>query len=217
MIVKPDQFIFLYGRDLCYSITTDCNVYQNIDIQFKNGDWVIVSGSNGVGKSTLVKQLAGFPLSQVSGELALFWNEQRIPNAIHPLLSGLIAPYIALPSYITYQRYIHLLQLSRMTHIDLTKQTELLQRFKIQHCTQKRLGVLRPSHQILFLILIALLFKQPVLLFDEIETWLDTASLEQVCDYIHHERNNHIIIWATKRPTEIPSGNRSIHLSGTDS
>ena len=80
-------------------------VFRNVDVTFGLGDKIAITGSNGSGKSTFLKCLAGQqPLSE--GEIIYFHNNQAVPESEQFRQVAFSAPYLELPEEFTLREFL---------------------------------------------------------------------------------------------------------------
>lgn len=80
-------------------------IFRNVDVTFGLGDKIAITGSNGSGKSTFLKCLAGQqPLSE--GEINYFHNDQAVPESEQFRQVAFSAPYLEFPEEFTLKEFL---------------------------------------------------------------------------------------------------------------
>lgn len=80
-------------------------VFRNLNLSFGLGEKIAITGSNGSGKSTFLKCLAGQqPLSE--GNVNYFFNDQAVPESEQFRKVSFSAPYLELPEEFTLKEFL---------------------------------------------------------------------------------------------------------------
>ena len=194
-----DNVSFKYPKKLSLTL-------QNINLTFKAGKITALTGESGVGKSTLLKILAGI-LKPTGGEI--FWNEiptsrmekfsflskiSYSPQAPHLFEANLIKNLTMFDELnaAQLQKYLSVLNLSDLN----LNAAQKLSRGQLQ-----RLGLIR-----------ALLKDTPIILLDEPTAGLDEITEKKVLMLIKEISLRKTIIIATHRAAVIESADETVSL-----
>lgn len=157
-------------------------LFDNLDIELKAGELVCFMGSNGVGKSTLIRTLAGLhsPIS-TSGQVG---ND---PKNISVVLTDRInAVNMTVEELVTYGRYPYLdwnIKLNDHDH-KLIKQAIALTH--IQHLVSKKIYELSDGQLQMTMIARALAQDTPIILLDEPTAHLDLNNRVEIMNLLRN-------------------------------
>lgn len=175
---------------------TQIILFENLDINLRAGELVCFMGSNGVGKSTLLRTLAGLhpPVSPLKG------GSRRNPEGVSVVLTDRVtAVNMTVGELVTYGRYPYL-----DWNIKLSKQdVEIIERAvaqtRIEHLVSKKLYELSDGQLQMAMIARALAQDTPVILLDEPTAHLDLNNRVEIMSLLRSlsRRENKAILIAT--------------------
>ena len=157
------------------SLTKVYNGHGIKDVSFsvEPGDVLGIVGPNGVGKSTLLKCIAGL-LQPDRG--TVLYNSTPINYPAGELI-GYMPEFPALPSFFTPKQTLqYLMYMREKTNQDMYV-SEILEQFQITSFCNKSNHALSQGMQKRVMMAVAFMLKPPILLLDEPTNGLDTAGL----------------------------------------
>ncbi len=182
-------------------------------IEFCSGDFVLISGANGSGKSHLLQLIKGI-IPQIidlnhATRNAIVYNNSSIEN-----LPELAQNEIAYLGQIPYTGFVidHVLQdlwfssrgLHSMDHNAFEKDIlRILSDFDILQLIDRKISSLSSGEQQLINVTRILLQQPKVLLLDEFGEYLSNNNLQKVIDCVKDDLENMIVIVADHNPSEI--------------
>ena len=180
-------------------------VVSNINVEIKSGELTCLIGSNGIGKSTLLKTLTGF-LPKLSGRLLLDGRD------INMLSQRERAKYISI--VLTYKSDVQNLSVTemvgmgRMPHTgfwgklntsDQTIVAEAIEMVGIEHLKNRMIQTLSDGERQKVMIAKALAQQTPVILLDEPTSFLDFPSKVEMLQLLHRlaKETNKVVFLST--------------------
>lgn len=166
-------------------------VVSNINVEIKSGELTCLIGSNGIGKSTLLKTLTGF-LPKLSGRLLLDGRD------INMLSQRERAKYISI--VLTYKSDVQNLSVTEMVGMgrmpytgfwgklnanDQTIVAEAIEMVGIEHLKNRMIQTLSDGERQKVMIAKALAQQTPVILLDEPTSFLDFPSKVEMLQLLH--------------------------------
>lgn len=141
-------------------------VLESIDLTFERGEWIGLLGSNGTGKTTLIRSLLG-TVPAMSGEVTIDgFDVATSPELARSRLSYAIPPE-QLPLGLTGRQFIALNTELRWLPSNSANQNEWIDRLGLQEWLDVPLRVCSLGTQQKFSILATVLSDAPLLVFDE--------------------------------------------------
>jgi len=170
----PPESAMLYATDLSvgYSSTV---LFDKIDISLEPGKLTCFMGPNGIGKSTLIRTLAGLQ-RPLAGEISN-QNEKKIAVV---LTDKITASHMTVYDLVSYGRYPHLNWGVTFTSRDQEVIAQSIREVRIQPLASKKLEELSDGQLQLAMIARALAQETPVLLLDEPTAHLDLNNRVEV-------------------------------------
>lgn len=154
-------------------------LFENISLQLQPGKLVCFMGSNGIGKSTLIRTLGGLqpPLAG-----AISNNE---PQQISVVLTDKItASHMTVQELITYGRYPYMNWNIQLTSEDLQAIQKAVNQTRVQHLLSKRLFELSDGQLQMTMIARALAQNTQVILLDEPTAHLDLNNRVEIMNLL---------------------------------
>lgn len=180
-------------------------VVSNINVEIKSGELTCLIGSNGIGKSTLLKTLTGF-LPKLSGRLLLDGRD------INMLSQRERAKYISI--VLTYKSDVQNLSVTEMVGMgrmpytgfwgklnanDQTIVAEAIEMVGIKHLKNRMIQTLSDGERQKVMIAKALAQQTPVILLDEPTSFLDFPSKVEMLQLLHRlaKETNKVVFLST--------------------
>lgn len=180
-------------------------VVSNINVEIKSGELTCLIGSNGIGKSTLLKTLTGF-LPKLSGRLLLDGRD------INMLSQRERAKYISI--VLTYKSDVQNLSVTEMVGMgrmpytsfwgklnanDQTIVAEAIEMVGIEHLKNRMIQTLSEGERQKVMIAKALAQQTPVILLDEPTSFLDFPSKVEMLQLLHRlaKETNKVVFLST--------------------
>lgn len=180
-------------------------VVSNINVEIKSGELTCLIGSNGIGKSTLLKTLTGF-LPKLSGRLLLDGRD------INMLSQRERAKCISI--VLTYKSDVQNLSVTEMVGMgrmpytgfwgklntsDQTIVAEAIEMVGIEHLKNRMIQTLSDGERQKVMIAKALAQQTPVILLDEPTSFLDFPSKVEMLQLLHRlaKETNKVVFLST--------------------
>ena len=191
-------------RDICFSYGRD-TIFDNANLTVNKGDFAVIAGISGIGKSTLIKLLLGV-ISPRSGHITLKINgeERETGKYARPLFSYVPQGNLLLSG--TVRDAVSLVR-PDATDEDIMKAAEIccaadfireLPDGLDTHVGEKGMGFSEGQIQRLA-VTRAILSNAPIILLDEATSALDEATEEKLLSNIRSLKNKTCIIISHKR------------------
>ncbi len=151
-------------------------IITDFNYTFQSSETYAVLGANGVGKSTLMKIIAGY-LNASSGSIKLFNSEKLIPNDKHFPFISFSAPYMELIEEFTLEELIDF-------HLKFKKFKPFFSESDIPSVLldtkqkKKQISTFSSGMKQRLKLVLALFTDTPIILLDEPTTNLDAAGIE---------------------------------------
>ena len=170
-------------------------LFENLDLVLKAGELVCFMGPNGVGKSTLIKTMAGLqpmlsPLSKNAGSLD--------PKKISVVLTDRIsAMNMSVRELVSYGRYPYLTWSAKLSEVDLSIVDTAIRTVQLTELAEKDINELSDGQLQMVMIARALTQDTPVILLDEPTAHLDLnnrVAIMNVLRKLSREANKAILV-----------------------
>jgi iron complex transport system ATP-binding protein len=169
-----------------YSDTKNTNqLFTDLNLDLNAGELVCLMGPNGIGKSTLLRTLAGLqkPLQgKISGV-----TEKNIALV---LTDRIVATNMTVYDLVTYGRYPYLDWSISLSFEDKKIIDESIEQVHIQHLREKRLYELSDGQMQMAMIARALAQQTPILLLDEPTAHLDLNNRVEIMNLLRSLSRN---------------------------
>jgi len=179
--------VFIEATDLCVSVGNK-PLLTNINLQFKQGDYLCILGPNGAGKSTLIKTLIGMIKPQ-SGEVKL--NQQPLLSLSQKQIARQIS-YVpqmhdqtlnfSVLEFIKMGRYAYHSAMSAWSLVDEEAMNYAVETTKVTPFLNRQISSLSGGERQRIMIAAALCQQSPLLILDEPTSFLDPHHQVEV----HH-------------------------------
>jgi iron complex transport system ATP-binding protein len=179
------QDILLSARNLTVGYADGLKkntLFDNLDIHLKAGELVCLMGPNGVGKSTLIKTLAGLhaPLTPPAGRASTI-----DPKKISVVLTDRIsAVNMTVHELVTYGRYPYLDWNIKLNDQDVERIEQAIGLTHIQSLADKKLYELSDGQLQMAMIARALTQDTPIILLDEPTAHLDLNNRVEIMNLL---------------------------------
>jgi iron complex transport system ATP-binding protein len=160
-------------------------LFENLNLQLKAGELVCFMGANGIGKSTLLRTLAGLQ-KPLSGEVKGV-NAKSVGLV---LTDRITTSNLTVGELVTYGRYPYLDWGISLSVEDKKMIEDSVNQVHIQHLTEKKLYELSDGQMQMAMIARALAQQTPVLLLDEPTAHLDLNNRVEIMNLLRSLSRN---------------------------
>jgi iron complex transport system ATP-binding protein len=160
-------------------------LFEDLDVQLKTGELVCFMGPNGIGKSTLLRTLAGLQ-KPLSGEI----KGIDAKNIGLVLTDKITTTNMTINELVTYGRYPYLDWSISLTESDKKIIEDSIDQVRIQHLREKKLYELSDGQMQMAMIARALAQQTPVLLLDEPTAHLDLNNRVEIMNLLRSLSRN---------------------------
>ncbi len=179
--------ILLSAKELTIGYQNDSvkNIlFEKLDVSLKAGELACFMGPNGVGKSTLIRTLAGLQIPLTPNPLSLR-RGVGIPTKISVVLTDRIsAVNMTVEELVTYGRYPYLDWNIKLSKADSEIIAKAIEFTRIQHLVYKKLYELSDGQLQMAMIARALAQDTPVILLDEPTAHLDLNNRVEIMNLL---------------------------------
>jgi iron complex transport system ATP-binding protein len=145
---------------------------ENLDLELKAGELVCFMGANGIGKSTLVRTLAGLQ-KEISGHVTSSSTAPKISQLSVVLTEKVSAVNMTVFELVTFGRYPYLDWNIRLTDHDKAVINDAIDQVNVRSLIDKKLYQLSDGQLQMAMIARALAQETPIMLLDEPTAHLD--------------------------------------------
>jgi iron complex transport system ATP-binding protein len=193
-----------FGLSVGYTHPESKNtLLENLDLELKPGELICFMGPNGVGKSTLIRTLAGLqkPLSgniEYNGATPKTSAHQDLPKHTAVVLTDRIsATSMTVYEVLAFGRYPYLGWDITLGNTDKTIIDQCLEHVRITHLKEKKLYELSDGQLQMVMIARAVVQDTPTILLDEPTAHLDLNNRLEIMNLLRklaHEMNKAILV-----------------------
>lgn len=186
MEVRLEQLNKCYGRKI---------IFQNFNSTFASGKITGLVGDNGVGKSTLLRLIAGLDLDYTGH---IYYDGQSLHKALYQQMTMVFqTPYLLKRS--VYENIAYPLKLRHRSSAEIkTKTTAMIERFGIEHLAQQYAHKLSGGESQKVALARALIFEPDLVLLDEPMSGIDAVSVsfmeQMIREYVQQYQKTVIMI-----------------------
>lgn len=177
-------------------------LFRRMDHVFEGGVTTAITGSNGTGKSTLVRILAGL-IRPTKGDVKLLLGEREVDAERRPLRCGMVAPYLNVYDGFSPRENLQFLASARgldRAHERIGYALDLVQ---LADRADDLVGTFSSGMLQRVRLACAILSEPPVLLLDEPTATLDTRGIDIVRGIVEEAvARDAVVIVATNEPDE---------------
>ena len=158
-------------------------LFRDLSLGLNDGELLVVVGANGLGKTTLLKILAGL-IPPSAGTISLSIDGKEIPNNDRMRHIGLVSSEVKMYANLSARENLRFLACARLGRSCATRIDGLLNRVGLLHRADERVYVFSSGMEQRLRLAAALLFEPKLLLLDEPMVNLDEEGRELVGDVI---------------------------------
>lgn len=199
-IISLDQVSIGYGTG-----RNDKKLVQNLDLTVSERQLIVLVGPNGVGKSTLLRTIAGLQ-KPLCGSIQLFnkptnnLNPKMLAHYVSVVLTSQIdTGYVTASELIAMGRLPHTGWLGTFSSLDRQKVSSAVKQTKVDHLLDKPVYQLSDGERQKIMIARALAQDTPIMILDEPTTHLDITNQMNIIQLLRSlvKTQNKCIILAT--------------------
>lgn len=203
MLSQPTDLLVKLN-DICL-IYDDRTILHHIDLQIEKGDFIVLTGPNGGGKTSILKVLLKL-IKPTSGTVQYYSNgtESRqlhigyLPqkNTIDSQFPITVQEVVASGLY--RGRYMH-----RMSHDEMSRLQDVLEQMGIADLKERHIGALSGGQLQRALLGRAIISQPQLLVLDEPMSYIDEAYVERIYQILAQLSTQTTIIMVTHRPHKV--------------
>jgi len=184
-----EDHILLSTKGLSVGYTDGKNInilFNDLTVDLKKGQLVCFMGPNGIGKSTLIRALAGLQ-HPLNGEITLHFlrADLNVPQKISVVLTDKVSALnMTVQEIVEYGRYPYLDWNIKLSEGDRKIITQAIELTRIQHLLHKKLFELSDGQLQMATIARALAQDTPIILLDEPTAHLDLNNRVEIMNLL---------------------------------
>ncbi|AWW31675.1 ABC transporter ATP-binding protein [Echinicola strongylocentroti] len=185
-------------------------IFRNLDLHVKPKDKIAITGSNGSGKSTFLKCLAGTnPFTE--GKASYLLGQQEITeNEIYQHLA-ISAPYMELPEEFSLLELLKFHFNFKSAHPGMGFD-EMIKAMYLEEATHKQLSFFSSGMKQRVKLGLCFFSNAPLLLLDEPTSNLDSKGSEWYKDLVQQYGHDRTVFVASNSPYEYDFCNQQLHI-----
>lgn len=194
-VAKDSVPLFTKNLSVGYSSKSSTNIlFEGIDLSLQYGKLTCFMGPNGIGKSTLIRTIAGLQ-KPLAGEISKL-GEKKIALV---LTDKITATHMTVYDLVSYGRYPHLSWEISFTKEDHAFVKQSIEEVRIASMADKKLEELSDGQLQLAMIARALAQETPILLLDEPTAHLDLNNRVEIMKLLLNlaRKKNKAVVVAT--------------------
>ncbi len=160
-------------------------LFENLDLRLPSGMVICFMGPNGIGKSSLIRTLAGLQ-RPLSGNVRMAGGNDPSKQVAVVLTDRISAPNMTVYDVVAYGRYPYLNWNLSMNEKDHTQVEQAIDRVQIGHLRDERVYTLSDGQLQMVMISRALAQDTPVILLDEPTAHLDLNNRVEIMKLLKH-------------------------------
>lgn len=218
---------FLVASNLSVGYSHKGVLLKNLSLSLPGGELVCFMGPNGIGKSTLIRTLAG--LQQPLGGEVVYKNKdgsrvshkdlQRIPKKVAVVLTDRISTAnLTVYDLVTYGRYPYLTWNLQLSDTDTEAVDQSIARLRLDHLKEKKIYELSDGQMQMVMIARALAQNSDIILLDEPTAHLDLNNRVEIMSLLRkiaRESAKAILVSTHELDLALQTADR-IWLAGSD-
>lgn len=187
------------------------NIFSDLTFSVQEGNALAITGSNGSGKSTMLKILAGL-LTPTRGKVDLILDNRSIKTADCFSYLGYVAPYLQLYDEFTGLENLQIFRHIRGVDVRDDSIFELLKHVGLLSRKDDFVRTYSSGMKQRLKYAFALLHQPPVLVLDEPASNLDREGISTIYDIMQRQKERGILIIATNDPGDLKFCDQVINL-----
>lgn len=184
VIMHEPEKILLTTRNLSIGYAAAQPLFNELNLSLLAGELVCFMGPNGIGKSTLIKTLAGLQ-QPLQGTIAIGSFSMETEKKLSVVLTDRItATNMTVKELVTYGRYPYMNWSAKLTEQDEEAMEQAIILTRIHQLVNKQIGQLSDGQMQMVMIARALAQQTPLLLLDEPTAHLDLNNRVEIMNLL---------------------------------
>jgi iron complex transport system ATP-binding protein len=184
VIMHEPEKILLTTRNLSIGYAAAQPLFSDLTLSLLTGELVCFMGPNGIGKSTLIKTLAGLQ-QPLQGTIAIGSSSTETEKKLSVVLTDRItATNMTVKELVAYGRYPYMNWSAKLTEQDEEAMEQAIALTRIHQLVDKQIGQLSDGQMQMVMIARALAQQTPLLLLDEPTAHLDLNNRVEIMNLL---------------------------------